>query len=160
MLVKNNLTLFWDGVFSNFHPCDITFNTMKFNCSEQLFMYFKAWFFKDTEIANLILQATTPKEAKKLGRQIRNYDDGMWAKVRYQYMFDACMAKFQQNPDLLSELLKTNGTEMVEASPYDKIWGIGLGENDPLAWNKDTWNGLNLLGQVLDDVRSELQDKH
>jgi ribA/ribD-fused uncharacterized protein len=157
MRIENNLTLFWDGEFSNFHPCTITINKLAFNCSEQLFMYFKAMHFNDIEVAALILEAKDPMTAKRLGRKVKNYDDSEWSKVRYSYMFTACYEKFAQNIDLKQKLLETSGTEMVEASPFDKIWGIGIGEDDPDAWNKNTWNGLNLLGLVLDEVRSQFQ---
>lgn len=156
MRIENNMTLFWDGVFSNFHPCNIEFDGHIFNCSEQLFMYFKAKYFKDDESVSLILEAKDPMTAKKLGRKVKGYDDSTWSNVRYQFMLAACMAKFHQNEDLKQELLNTSGTDMVEASPLDPIWGIGLHEDDPLAWDKKSWKGTNLLGRALDLVRDKL----
>ena len=71
-------------------------------------------------------------------------------------MFQGNYAKFTQNPDLLKTLIDTIGTTLVEASPYDKVWGIGLAEDDPKALNRETWEGTNWLGEVLTDLRTYL----
>ena len=72
-------------------------------------------------------------------------------------MVEGLFEKFNQNPQLKQALLETRGTEMVEASPYDRIWGIGLAASDPRAQEKNTWLGQNLLGKVLDIVRDRLE---
>ncbi len=161
MKVINGLTLFWEGIFSNFYPCKFEVDGIKFNCSEQYFMYKKAMTFNDVVIAELILESGFPSEQKHLGRGVGDYNDKIWEEVRVKHMYDACYAKFSQNPELKRQLLDTIGTRLVEASPYDKIWGIGYKEDDYRAHDPSLWNGLNLLGKVLDDVRITLieQDK-
>lgn len=159
MLIKNNLTLFWNGIFSNFHSCKFKINDIEFCTSEQAFMYFKAKHFRDDDTAEAILLERVPSKQKKLGRQVRNFDPKTWDKISLEYMYDACYAKFNQNPDLQELLLDTIGTNLVEASPYDTIWGIGLTENNPLAWDRSTWKGQNKLGLVLDLVRDSIVEE-
>lgn len=156
MKVINGLTLFWDGVFSNFHPCKFVVNEITFNCSEQYLRYKKAMTFNDIVIAELILESVFPSEQKHLGRGVGDFDEKVWDEVKVKYMYIACYAKFSQNPELKQQLLDTIGTRLVEASPYDKIWGIGYREDDYRAHDPSLWNGLNLLGEVLDDVRAAL----
>jgi ribA/ribD-fused uncharacterized protein len=159
MKVVNGLTLFWDGIFSNFHPCKFEVDGIKFNCSEQYFMYKKAMTFNDVPVAELILESIFPSEQKHLGRGVGDFDGNVWDEVKFKHMYDACYAKFSQNPDLKEQLLNTIGTRLVEASPYDKIWGIGFREDDPNAHDPSLWKGLNLLGEVLDDVRATLMEE-
>lgn len=156
MVITDKYTLFWEGVFSNFYPCNFEINGINFNTSEQYYMYQKAKIFGDEEVANLILEATPPLVQKHLGRKVHGYQEDIWSEVRYKHMYDACYAKFSQNGFLRSKLLKTVGTNLVEASPYDQIWGIGLQETDPLSWDENNWQGLNLLGKVLDEVRDAI----
>jgi len=153
--IENGMTLFWGSIFSNFHSCKFTSNGTTFNCSEQYFMLKKALHFRDERIARLILQETDPKEHKKLGQKVKLFSESEWTNVSVNYMTEACTLKFEQNPDLMEQLLSTYPTILVEASPFDDIWGIKLGKDDPLAWNKSTWRGKNLLGQVLMAVREE-----
>lgn len=151
--MEEKFTLFWDGPFSQWYPSSFTVNHLKFNCAEQFMMYAKALLFHDLETAEEILQATSPKDQKALGRKIRNFDAEIWALFREGIVYTGSYAKFTQNPTLQEILLATQGTTLVEASPYDKIWGIGLGENDPQALSRATWKGLNLLGETLTRVR-------
>lgn len=156
MVTTDKYTLFYNGAFSNFFPCEFEIDGIKFCTSEQYFMYKKALTFNDHVIANLILNEPDPLNQKQLGRGVADYNDDVWSKVRYQHMYDGCFAKFTQNAYLKSQLLYTVGTNLVEASPYDTIWGIGLSEIDPLAWDESNWKGLNLLGKVLDEVRETI----
>lgn len=116
-------------------------------------MYLKATFFKDYDIANQILKAKTPKEAKKLGRKIKNFEEEAWKEVREEKMEQIIKAKFDQNPELKSLLLSSefDGKTFVEASPYDRIWGIGFAEDFAMA-NLNNW-GLNLLGNIITQYR-------
>lgn len=151
--MEEKFTLFWDGPFSQWYPSNFTVNHLKFNCAEQFMMYGKALLFHDLETAEEILQATSPKDQKALGRKIRNFDQDIWVLFREGIVYTGSYAKFTQNPALQEILLATKGTTLVEASPYDKIWGIGLAETDPQALNRATWKGLNLLGETLTRVR-------
>jgi hypothetical protein len=124
-------------------------------------MYRKAKTFGDEEIAERILsEGKNPKTAKALGRKVKNYDDTVWNEKRYQVMTDAIMYKFSQD-NKLKELLMNpefDGKKFVEASPYDGIWGIKCDEATA-SDDESTWNGLNLLGKALDDVRDKLKEK-
>ncbi len=80
----------------------------------------------------------------------------MWRKHREAIVLVGSRAKYQQNPTLLAALLATSGTTLVEASPFDRVWGIGLGVNNPKALDRKNWRGQNLLGQILTTLRDEL----
>ena len=148
-----------ESPFSNFYPCLFEIDGIKFNCSEQCMMYGKAKLFNDDEIAEKILGESSPRKIKAYGRKVKDFDDKTWTENRVAIVHRALKAKFGQNPDLLETLFKTGNTLLVEASPSDKIWGIGLSQDNPLALNKSTWKGLNLLGQILTDVRDELRNE-
>jgi ribA/ribD-fused uncharacterized protein len=119
-------------------------------------MYHKAKLFGDTVIASEILKTTDPGEQKALGRKVKDFDPIIWEKNAKQIVYDGCKLKFTQNHKLLNVLLQTKGTLLVEASPYDKVWGIGLGEDDPLIHDPKNWKGTNWLGEVLTKLRDDL----
>ena len=151
-------TFFWNNQtpFSNWYPSEFTWGGYTFTRGEQYMMFRKAMLFCDPKTAHKILSTDNPMKQKDLGREVVNYRDELWAPVRFEIMVEGLYCKFSQNQKLKEALLATVGTEMVEASPFDRIWGIGLTASDPLAQNKETWLGQNLLGQVLDKVRSQL----
>lgn len=154
----SKFTFFWNNrtPFSNWYPSVFTVDGTTFTRGEQYMMYMKAVVFGDMSTADLIMLTDDPQTQKNLGRQVRNYDDAVWSKVRFGIMVDGLYCKFSQNPKLKEALLATVGTRMVEASPFDRIWGIGLTASDPLAQNEETWLGLNLMGKVLDELRDML----
>ena len=145
---------FWGSCFSNFYPSDFILHNHKWLTSEQYFMYQKAMYFNDTEIANKIMNTVHPKDCKKLGRKVKNFDDTLWSDARYDVMYDAVLAKFSQNEELKRALLyfREKGYHFVEGSPYDKIWGVGILYNNPLIADSKNWKGENLLGKCLDNV--------
>ena len=149
--------IFFFGVnwLSNFFPCQIKYCDLVFSSSEQLFMYLKAKFFKDYKIADQILKAQTPKKAKKMGHQVKNFDNEQWDKVKEQIMFFVIKYKFDQNITLKNKLLNEeyNNKIFVEASPYDRIWGIGFSEENAIR-NIDKW-GQNLLGKIITKYRND-----
>ena len=149
--------LFWGGPFSNFYEAPFQAEGHSFKTSEQYFMWKKAMTFGDEETAALILAAETPKEAKKLGRKVKGYDDGIWAEKRESIMEEGCYRKYTSNPALKKMLLSYPDKEFVEASPYDKIWGIGLGEEEAARREEKEWPGQNLLGKVLGRVRDRIK---
>lgn len=152
-------TFFWGGPFSQWYPSTfIDDNGVMYNCCEQYMMAKKAEVFNDTETYDLIMKETDPKLQKKLGREVKNFDTHTWESCCESIVYDANVYKFTQNPKLRLCLEKTKGTELVEASPYDKIWGIGLGQEHPDRFDKTKWRGKNLLGLILDDVRDNLND--
>lgn len=165
MKVTDKHVFFWGEWPSNWYPC--VFNAeyegkeYTFYNSEQYFMFVKAKTFGDEEIAlKILLEGKNPKKAKQYGRMVKNYDDEKWNEIRYQVMVDANMAKYSQNDELKELLLnpELEGKHYVESSPVDRIWGVGLSENDPLIDDESNWNGQNLLGKALDEVRDKLMN--
>ncbi len=144
--------------FSQHHPSKFVIDGMIFNCAEQYMMYSKAVLFNDKKMKNKILSSSDPTEQKKFGRQVKNFDDTVWEAECENIVKRASTAKFQQNEDLKTELFKTFPKTLVEASPSDTIWGIGLGATNPKAQDKKTWRGLNRLGYILTEVRNQLME--
>lgn len=159
--IHGDYAAFWGSIFSNFYPCNICIDNRWFNCVEQYFMYEKAMRFKDTETAEKILEETDPKKIKKLGREVKNYVDEEWSKVRYSIMLNGVYAKFSQNPVCLLAILneKFEGKSFVEGNPYDKIWSCGLDYRDSRIAKRTEWQGHNFLGIILDGVRSKLENE-
>jgi ribA/ribD-fused uncharacterized protein len=144
------------STFSQWFRCTFTVDGNAFNCAEQYMMYGKARLFDDAEVAAEILAADHPRQHKALGRKVKQFDDKRWRRERETIVRAGNHAKFTQNPALHAELLATRGTTLVEASPYDKIWGIGLAATDPRAADASQWKGQNLLGKILTALRDEL----
>jgi len=125
--------------------------------AEHYMMAEKARLFGDEDIRREILAADSPEKVKKLGRLVKGFDSQIWEAHRTEIVFRGNTAKFQQNADLYAYLMGTGAQVLVEASPYDQIWGIGLSAEDADALQPEKWRGLNLLGFALMCVRSELQ---
>lgn len=163
MKITDKHVLFWGEEFSNFYPCEIKYEengeTFTFPSSEHMFMWLKAKAFGDDEAAEKILNAEHPKDARKIGRTVRNFDEKVWTEIRYEKMLCAVTLKFYQNEDLKKYILSEEfeGKHFVEASPFDRIWGIGYDEYHINADKEEKWNGLNLLGKCLDEVRDSLK---
>ena len=165
MRITEKYIYFWGEWPSNFHPAkfSVKFDGKEytFHNSEQFFMFAKAKTFKDEKIAEQILrEGIDPKKAKRLGRKVSNYDDKVWDKLRYKVMLKGNLCKYTQNEWLKKKLLDTafEGKHFVEASIYDNIWAIGCSIEDAKD-DKSNWNGLNLLGQVLDEVRERIKSE-
>jgi ribA/ribD-fused uncharacterized protein len=141
--------------FSQWYRCTFVVDGQTFNCAEQFMMHGKAKLFADDEIAQKILAADHPKQHKALGRKVKNFDDAIWKAQRLAIVKAGSAAKFAQNAELRALLMATRGTTLVEASPYDRIWGIGLAATNPLAQDPKTWRGQNLLGKILTELREE-----
>jgi hypothetical protein len=142
--------------FSQWYPCSFTVAGIEFNCAEQYMMYAKAVLFGDENAARKILDAGEPRDQKALGRQVRNFNAAVWDREARTLVYRANHAKFTQNPRLLDALLATEGTTLVEASPTDRIWGIGMSEDDPGCRDRRKWRGTNWLGEVLTKVREDI----
>jgi ribA/ribD-fused uncharacterized protein len=158
-MAEKDFTFFWGGEFSQWHPSTFTIDNITYNCAEQYMMHKKALYFNDLENAQKIMETKSPREQKAIGRKVKNFDPVSWDEVAFTFVLNGNIEKFTQNPHLGKILLETEGTEIVEASPFDTIWGIGLGENDPDAWDKTKWKGRNLLGKVLDTTREYIKPK-
>lgn len=117
----------------------------------------KALLFSDLEIYTQIITAKSSAEAKALGRQVRQFEEDVWNGQRSAIVMRGNLEKFRQHPDLREFLLNTKERVLVEASPVDSIWGIGLAADSERAANPRHWNGLNLLGFALMEVRDQLR---
>ncbi|SES21773.1 NADAR family protein [Actinokineospora terrae] len=129
---------------------------VRFTTAEHYMMWRKAELFEDDDRAEQILRAAHPAQAKDLGRTVRGFDAAQWAAHRYDIVLAGSVAKFEQNPDLRAYLLGTGQRVLVEASPLDAVWGIGLTADDPRAEDPTQWPGLNLLGRALGQARDIL----
>lgn len=130
---------------------------MTYNCAEQFMMAGKAKLFGDEEIRQQILDSKDPKTQKMLGRAVRGFDEDKWNEAAKEIVFQGNMAKFSQNEDLKEKLIATKNKILVETSPYDKVWGVGLRQTDPKATNPRLWKGKNWLGEVLTRVRESIK---
>ncbi|WP_285506409.1 NADAR family protein [Actinokineospora sp. NBRC 105648] len=128
-----------------------------YRTAEHYMMAAKARLFGDEDIARAVLAADGPDQAKSLGRKVRGFDDARWREHRYDVVVRANEAKFGQHPALAAYLRGTGDAVLVEASPVDSIWGIGLTATSPDARRPSSWPGLNLLGFALVDVRARLR---
>jgi hypothetical protein len=122
---------------------------MQYGCVEQWMMAEKARCFGDTQTEARVMAATDPFDQKRFGREVRPYVDAQWAAVRYDIVLRGTIEKFRQNPPLLKLLLGTGDLILVEASPYDRLWGIGMRAEHPNAEDPSKWPGQNLLGKVV-----------
>lgn len=153
----SNNVYFWGGFMSNFaiHK-SFEYKGFTFITSEQAFMWEKARTFKDLASAEMILSlGQDPKTAKKMGRQVSNYNDSIWSEKRYDIMVSVLKAKFSV-PFYKDLLIETGNKTLVEASPFDRIWGIGYGVENAER-NKGNW-GENLLGKALMEVRENIKE--
>ncbi|WP_344310183.1 NADAR family protein [Fodinicola feengrottensis] len=141
---------------SQWWEADFTVDGVTYRSAEHFMMASKAMLFDDSAAADRILAASHPNDAKKLGREVRGFDEDTWNKHRFDIVVRANAAKFGQHPDLSGFLLSTEKRLIVEASPVDRVWGIGLTAQDERAQRPSTWRGLNLLGFALIDVRTQL----
>ncbi len=148
-LAKTCFSQWWAG-----HPFVI--DGITYATAEHWMMAEKARLFDDTATLAEILAAKSPALAKKLGRKVANFDDAIWLTARWDIVLRGNFSKFSQHADLKAFLLHTGDRVIVEASPFDKIWGIGMAATHANAENPAQWNGLNLLGFALMEVRERL----
>lgn len=141
---------------SNFYRSPFVVNGIRYSCNEQYIMAQKALLFGDIDACNNILACTSPHDMKQYGRRVKNFDEKIWLENRDKILYDGLYAKFTQNKILYENLKKTGIKTLVEASPYDKIYGVGLAENDPKILDENNWRGENLLGYTLMRVRASI----
>ena len=153
--------MFWGGVYSQWNKMRIYDPKLKmeFNCNEQCMMYFKATLFDDTEIADKIMGSSDARQQKKYGREVKDFDVDVWEKYAFLIVERANYLKFMQNRLALQEMMAdvdAGYTTFVEASPFDKIWGIGLAEDDPDCLDREKWLGKNWLGLAITSVKDRI----
>ena len=143
--------------FSQWWASPFTVDGVRYSSTEHWMMAQKALLFQNEAIYQQIIAAKSPAEAKALGRQVKNFDEAVWNAHRLAIVVRGNLEKFQQHADLQAFLLQTKDRVLVEASPVDSIWGIGLAADNARAENPRQWNGLNLLGFALMEVRDMLR---
>jgi ribA/ribD-fused uncharacterized protein len=148
-IIKTCFSQWW---LSSFEVDKVVYKT-----AEHWMMAKKAELFKDDKVLEKILQAKSPAEAKKFGREVKNYNETLWLAARFDIVKEGNYHKFNQNTELKEFLINTKNRVIVEASPVDAIWGIGLASDHKDIENPEKWRGLNLLGFALMEVRDELK---
>jgi ribA/ribD-fused uncharacterized protein len=153
----DRFVLFWGSWPSQFFKAQFEIDGLMYVCCEQFMMAEKARVFKDSQTEQVILAAKSPREHKALGRKVRGFDPDIWNSVCRGVVYTGNLAKYEQNAELRELLLQTGDRTIVEASPEDRIWGIGLAQDDPRAQDPTQWQGTNWLGIALMQVRDELR---
>lgn len=157
MRITDKYVFFWGELYSQWYPADMVIKGITYNTCEQYMMHQKALLFGDTAIAEEVLKTKDPKAQKALGRQIKNFDRTKWDRNCLRIVYEGNLAKFSQHPKLKAELLATGDRIIVEASPEDFIWGVGMSERDYMVLDPANWGGTNLLGLAITLVRQELK---
>ena len=146
------------GCLSQWWPARFQVDGVDFATAEHYMMWSKAKLFGDDEIADQVLTVRHPSKAKALGRQVRGFDERRWVAERFEIVVAASVAKFGQHDDLGAFLRGTGDRVLVEASPHDRVWGIGMAASDPAAEDPSQWRGDNLLGFALMRAREILKN--
>ncbi|MFL0062360.1 NADAR family protein [Tenacibaculum maritimum] len=175
---EEKFTFFWatKSPFSQWYKCNFMgeriFRTpdyldkfkreILFTSAEQFMMYHKCLLSLDFNAGQQVLSTKDPKKQKQIGRSVKTTKEILetWEVFKTYVVYDGNKAKFTQNKDLKQTLLATKGTTLVEASPSDKMWGIGLTEDNPRAQKRETWEGKNLLGEILTKIRIEITGEY
>lgn len=142
------LSQWWSGRFTK--------DGIIYSSAEKWMMAEKARLFKDSAVLSEILKSDNPEKIKKLGREIKGFNHELWDKNKYNIVIEGNLLKFSQDEYLKKILLETGRKVLVEASPYDRIWGIGMSKSDPDCCFPEKWKGENLLGFALMEVRDIL----
>lgn len=143
--------------FSQWFDTNFQYDKNNYSTAEHWMMAEKARLFNDEKVLLKILESNSAAEAKKLGRQIKNFDDEIWNDNKFEIVKKGNFLKFDQNKELKEFLLKTNTRILVEASPVDSIWGVGMASDNVDIENPSKWKGENLLGYALMEVRDLLK---
>jgi ribA/ribD-fused uncharacterized protein len=142
---------------SQWFPAVFTVEGIVYPTAEHWMMAEKARLFKDEEALSAILKTPKPGTAKALGRTVRNFDKTIWDAKAYHIVVEGNVHKFSQNESMKNLLMTTGNTVIVEASPRDRIWGIGMGQENKNAQDPHTWRGKNWLGFALMEARDKLK---
>ncbi|MFF4323055.1 NADAR family protein [Streptomyces sp. NPDC001568] len=142
---------------SQWWPSTFTVGDVRYATAEHWMMAGKARLFEDPEAERAALEAGSPAQAKAAGRLVRGFDDAVWVRERFALVVEGSVHKFASDPALRSYLLGTGTRVLVEASPMDRIWGVGLAADDERALDPARWRGLNLLGFALMEARERLR---
>lgn len=155
-IIKGDYAFFHGGCFSQWWPSKFMVENFTFNCCEQYMMFKKAMLFGDIKSAAEIMEESSPRNIKFIGRRVRNFDNYIWDQTKRDVVYKGNYYKFTENEDLKEILLSTGNKVLVEASPKDIIWGIGLSVNDENVEDKNCWRGTNYLGYELTRLKFKL----
>ncbi|MGW2210195.1 NADAR family protein [Streptomyces sp. NPDC001781] len=147
------------GCLSQWWPAPFTVHGVEYATAEHWMMAGKARLFGDPEAERQVLAAGHPAGAKKAGRLVRGFDEETWRRERFRIVVEGSVHKFAADPSLRAYLLGTGERVLVEASPVDRVWGIGLGVQDEAVWDPARWKGPNLLGFALMEARERLRSE-
>ena len=156
---NDQYVLFKSGIPSQWYPSPFTLDGINYVNCEQRMMYMKAKVFGDDRIMKLVMETEDPKEHKKYGREVVNFDPVKWGELAFDIVVEANYAKFTQNPELKQFLMSTGSRTFVECAPYDNIWGNGLNITDTLLCDEEDWKGTNLLGKAIMLVRDRIMSE-
>lgn len=166
---KMNVIAFWGNTpnpkkmtkacFSQWYDCQFDADGVHYHTTEQYMMAQKALLMDDSSTHAKIMAADDPKDYKALGRQVQHFDAALWDRNKYSVVLNGNLAKFSQNPELFAFLDSTGDSVLVEGSPYDGIWGVKLGIDDPRISDPNEWQGENLLGFALMETRDILRER-
>lgn len=145
------------GCLSQWWESPFTVAGVDYATAEHWMMAEKARLFGDTQAEARVLAADHPSVAKNAGRLVRGFDDSVWARERFRIVVEGSVHKFRSDPALREFLLGTGERVLVEASPVDRVWGIGLAARDTGAGDPERWRGLNLLGFALMEARERVR---
>lgn len=154
---RSRFFFFWGGPFSQWAKYPMEVDGRTYNTCEQFMMAGKARLFGDEAIFEEIMKARDPSVQKKLGRKVANFDSEVWNAHAREIVYQGNLAKFSQHEKLKAVLMDTGDRTIVEASPMDMIWGIGMAEDDPQAPHPHLWQGTNWLGECIQRVRDTLR---
>ena len=155
--IKNGFILFWKGIFSQWKKTPFVEAGVAYPTAEHWMMAEKARLFRDSGAVDDILKDPSPKNAQAVGRRVEGFNPRVWDEECFGIVVRGNELKFSQNPEARQRLIDTGSMILVEASPADTIWGIGIGQDDPRATNPGLWRGRNLLGLALMTVRANLK---
>ena len=155
-MITDKYIFFWGGTYSQWCPSLFVIDGVEYNCAEQYMMAKKALLFGDYESLEKIMNSNSPKDQKQFGKEVKGFDKATWETYCKKYVEDANYAKFTQNKKMLDELIDSGNRKLVEASPQDKIWGIGMAENHPDILDESKWKGTNWLGEAIMVVRTRI----
>ena len=159
---NDKYVFFWNGPFSNWYPAKFDMDTgtkwgvMTFTSSEQAMMFYKAIVFEDESSLIAIMSTNSPREQKALGRKVKNFNQDKWESVCLDLITNVLVAKFGSDEELKKILLDTGNKVIVEASQYDRVWGIGMGVEHKDILDQTKWDGKNFLGICLMGARTIL----
>jgi hypothetical protein len=159
VIETETMVLFWQppAVFGQWTSSRFVVDGVTYGCAEQFMMAEKARLFGDEATRAKILATDSPRQHKALGREVAGFVQAVWDRECLEIVVRGNRAKFGQNPDLRAALLATGDKLLVEASPLDRVWGVGLRADDPRIHDTSRWRGKNLLGEALMRVRAELR---